>query len=287
MSANGIRQITQNSISVAGSSATKGSYTSRTNRKSVTIFNSSMIYDVWVKTVAKDASAPTITSTTFAYRVPPLSERTIPLSVGQDVYMQNSSGALTTVTVALIENDEAWFTPPSRTEPLLLTLTVDFTIPDTANLVAGDVMADTQSISSAFRVPDGHGTIVRSRLSDEGNVQATPGDLDWIFLSANTSIGTEDSAVGISTTNNRSVIGEVRHSAAEWVSMNATAGSGQRVITKVSGAAGLPLPVRPASGTITLYTALIARSAIDVSAFTSNPGFWRGEIDIYFEGLAA
>lgn len=141
----------------------------------------------------------------------------------------------------------------SRDDPLPVTTSsriVDVTLSlDTSAYAAGDVLADTQVVSNALRIINGNGLLNSVVVLDEDN-QNQP--LDLVFLSANVSLGTENSAPAITDANARNILGIVRINSYDWIGLG---GVGVATIT------GLTLGLQAASGTSDLYVAAITRSA--------------------------
>lgn len=141
----------------------------------------------------------------------------------------------------------------SRDDPLPVTTSsriVDVTLSlDTSAYAAGDVLADTQVVSNALRIINGNGLLNSVVVLDEDN-QNQP--LDLVFLSANVSLGTENSAPAITDANARNILGIVRINSYDWIGLG---GVGVATIT------GLTLGLQAASGTPDLYVAAITRGA--------------------------
>ena len=140
----------------------------------------------------------------------------------------------------------------SRDDPLPVTTSsriVDVTLSlnTSGAYAAGDVLADTQAVSNALRIINGNGLLNSVVVIDEDD-QNQP--LDLVFLSANVSIGTENSAVSVTDANARNILGIVRVNASDFVDLGGVA---------VATITGLTLGLQAASGTPDLYVAAITR----------------------------
>lgn len=132
---------------------------------------------------------------------------------------------------------------------------VDVTLSlDTSAYADGDLLADTQVVSSAFRVADGTGVITSIQVLDEDDQGQT---FDIVFLSANNSMGTENSAPTVSDANARDILGRVRIDSSDYIDLG-----GCRIATKT----GVGLGVKAASGTSDMYVAAIIRGAATYTA---------------------
>lgn len=142
----------------------------------------------------------------------------------------------------------------SHDDPLPVTTSsriVDVTLSLDASgaYTSGDVLADTQAVSNAMRIINGHGLLNSVVVIDEDN-QRQP--LDLVFFSANVSLGTENSAVSVTDANARNILGIVRINSYDWIDLG---GVGIATIT------GLTLGLQAASGTPDIYIAAITRGA--------------------------
>lgn len=118
---------------------------------------------------------------------------------------------------------------------------------DTAIYADGDVLAATQVVSNGVRVDDEPGLLQTIVVVDEDDQGIA---LDLVFLSANTSIGTENAAVSISDAGARDICGIVSVSAGYFMDLG-----GVRVATLTA----VGLPIKPATGTNDFYIAAISR----------------------------
>lgn len=118
---------------------------------------------------------------------------------------------------------------------------------DTSAYTAGDVLADTQAIVGAVRTA-GASAILRSLtlLDKDDNTAA---GIDLVFLNANLSLGTENSAPSISDANAAGILGIVSVASGDFIDVG-----GAKVATKTA----ISLQLTPASGT-SLYVAAICR----------------------------
>jgi hypothetical protein len=118
---------------------------------------------------------------------------------------------------------------------------------DTSAYADGDVLADTQAFTSVARAND-VGFVLQSVVLLDKDDQGI--GLDLFFLSANNSMGTENSAPNISDANAEAIQGWVGIGSADWYDLG-----GCRVAQRNN----INLPLVPASGTTTLYVAAISR----------------------------
>lgn len=126
--------------------------------------------------------------------------------------------------------------------------------PDTSILASGDVIADSQILASVVRANDSKGWLVAFDLTDEDDNTAI--DMDLVLLSANVSMGTENSPISISDANARNILGVIRIAVADW---NDHINSKMASIGNRQGSM-LALPITPVSGADDIYVALVCRS---------------------------
>jgi hypothetical protein len=101
-----IKNLTRTSTAtVAGDAASLLVTTPKSGRTGVQITNTSDIYRVFIRLVAKGASAPTVSDETTDYTIAPGVTALLPLGDSVDVYAQNDSGASTAITVNVTEID--------------------------------------------------------------------------------------------------------------------------------------------------------------------------------------
>lgn len=122
---------------------------------------------------------------------------------------------------------------------------VTFTL-DTSAYHANDVLADTQEVPYAVRHDGARGVLQSIVLRDKDD--QTAAGMSVVFFRANVSLGTENSAPSISDANADNIIGIVAIASGDWVDLG-----GVKVATK----SNINLPVRAASGTASIYVALI------------------------------
>lgn len=118
---------------------------------------------------------------------------------------------------------------------------------DTSAYASGDVLAETQELASAVRVNAGTGILYSIILNDKDDQGAA---LDLVFLSANTSLGTENSAVSISDSGADDILGIVSIAATDWIDLGGT-----RVATKNN----VGLTVKGVTGSTSIYVGAITR----------------------------
>ncbi len=121
--------------------------------------------------------------------------------------------------------------------------------PDTSALTAGDVTAATQQADAFFRKTDGTGIILSVVLVDEDDQKA---DLDVHFFSANSSLGSENSAPSISDADARAYLGTASVAVADYKDLGGVS---------VACIRGLNIPVKAVSGTDDLYVGIVNGAA--------------------------
>jgi hypothetical protein len=127
---------------------------------------------------------------------------------------------------------------------------------DTSAYASGDLIADTQQIDAFFRKTDGTGVINSINIIDE---DAQGVALYILFLSTNTSLGTENSAPNISDANlTAGFQGMVAVAASDYVTVSGT---------KVATIKNIGLPVKAVSGTDDIYIAVL--NATGTPTFTA------------------
>lgn len=120
---------------------------------------------------------------------------------------------------------------------------------DTSAYAADDVMADTQSAASAFRVNAGRAILQSVTVIDEDDQGKT---FDIIFLDTNNSLGTENAAASISDANARTILGRVRIESSEYIDLGGV---------KIANKNGVGMFLKAASASTTLYVGTIIREA--------------------------
>lgn len=126
--------------------------------------------------------------------------------------------------------------------------------PDTSQVVDGDLAADTQVVTGAMRAPNYKGILQSVHALDEDDQGVA---IDLVWLDANVSLGTENSAVAITDANARSILGITRIGSGDWIDLG---GSRSATLT------GLGLVVKPATDTPNLYVAAIVRGTATYTA---------------------
>ncbi len=117
---------------------------------------------------------------------------------------------------------------------------------DTSAYAGGDLLADTQLVSAdAFIEPTGGATLASVVVIDEDDNKQP---FTLIFLSASTSLGTENSALNITDALARNVIGLVEVTAADYKDLGGASVADVPLNPKV---------LRPATGATSLYVAAV------------------------------
>jgi len=132
---------------------------------------------------------------------------------------------------------------PARTSVDIFTVTLST---DTSAYADGDVLADTQSVSSVFLTSGGGRTLMSVHVLDKADQGQ---GFDLIFLDANNSLGTENSAPNISDANAEAILGRVAISSSDFYDIG-----GCRIATRT----GINLPMEGNAST-TLYVGAISR----------------------------
>ncbi len=127
-------------------------------------------------------------------------------------------------------------------------ITVSLTVATNA-YTAGDVLAATQEIANCVRVTDGRALLQSLCVIDTDDQGA---DLDLIFFSANTSLGTEESAPDIDDTEVLTILGHVSVLDADTPYLD-LGGS------KIATVKNIGLVLEAASGGRSVYVAAITR----------------------------
>lgn len=117
---------------------------------------------------------------------------------------------------------------------------------DTNAYISGDVLADTQAISNAFRVADGRGIIRSIVILDEDDQGEA---LKLVFMEDSTSIGTENAPLNIADAAARKILGIVEVAAGDYIDL-----INSQMVVKT----GVDLAVKAASGTKSLYVAALS-----------------------------
>lgn len=131
---------------------------------------------------------------------------------------------------------------------------IDITLSlDTSAYGASDLLADTQEVAGAVRIPGGTALLHSVTVLDEDDQGVA---LDLIFLQNSTSLGTENSAPNMSDANARSnVLTRVPVAAADYTDMGgfrvATVGNLNRLLKAASGSTSLYIAAVNGAGTPT------------------------------------
>lgn len=159
--------------------------------------------------------------------------------------MQTASGSGTTadpyipsVAIAAGSAVVGQVTAPSDVLPVTLSL-------DTNIYASGDVLADTQVVTGAFRVADGRAILQSLMLIDQDDQKA---DCTIYFLSSNVTMGTENSAPSISDANAVNILGYVDIAVADYKDLG-----GVSVVNKNN----IGIVLESASGVADCYVAVV------------------------------
>lgn len=128
------------------------------------------------------------------------------------------------------------------------------TLDNSGAYAAGDVLFDTQEIAGAARVNGGVVILQSITILDKDDQAA---EVDLVFLEANTSIGTENSAVSISDANAEDILGIVNIPTDDYTDL---------VASQVATTTAVGLEMKAAAGTTSLYVAGITRGTPTHSA---------------------
>ena len=119
---------------------------------------------------------------------------------------------------------------------------------DTNAYASGDVLADTQVLTGLFRKTDGTGLLQSIQVIDQDDQKQA---IDFYFLTANNSLGTENSAPSISEANAVELVGPFSIAAADYQDLGGVS------VAKLSG---LSQAISAASGTADGYIAAVCKS---------------------------
>ena len=115
---------------------------------------------------------------------------------------------------------------------------------DTNAYASGDLIADTQEITTVRRKQAVPVRLKAIHLLDKADQKVA---LHFIFLKANTSLGTENAAPTISDSNAENVVGRVTIAAADYTDLGGAAFASKEV----------DLPLDPAAGSNSLWVAIV------------------------------
>lgn len=116
---------------------------------------------------------------------------------------------------------------------------------DTNIYASGDVLADTQTLTAAFRAADFGGVLQSITVIDKDDQGAA---FDIYILDANNSLGTENSAPNISDANAAAIQGRIQIATGDYYDLGGC---------KVAHLSNLAIPIKPLSGTTTLALGVI------------------------------
>lgn len=116
---------------------------------------------------------------------------------------------------------------------------------DTNAYASGDLLADTQAVANAVRLNAGYGILHSVMVIDEDDQGAA---FDIYFLSANNTLGTENSAPSISDANAREILCVVPVATSDYKDLGGV---------KIAGFSGLNRIIRGASGSTSIYVAVV------------------------------
>lgn len=118
---------------------------------------------------------------------------------------------------------------------------------DTNAYADGDVLADTQALASAVRLAGGRAYLQSVVVIDESDQKQ---GFDLIFLDANNSLGSENSAPGINDANAGTIIGRVPVSAGDYYDLGGVS---------IANLNAVGLMLKAATASTTLYVGAISR----------------------------
>lgn len=116
---------------------------------------------------------------------------------------------------------------------------------DTSIYASGDVLADTQAVAGAGRANDMGGVLQSLTIIDKDDQGAA---LDVWLLSANQSMGSENSAPSISDANAANILGRISVGTGDYYDLGGV---------RVAAIQGLGIPYIPVSGGTSLYVAVV------------------------------
>lgn len=116
---------------------------------------------------------------------------------------------------------------------------------DTSAYASGDLLADTQIVSGAFRVGDGTGVLQNILVIDEDDQGAA---FDLYFLDGSSSMGTENSAPSPTDAIARTILARVQVATGDYFDLGGA---------RVADIANLARVIKAASGTKDMYVAAV------------------------------
>lgn len=118
---------------------------------------------------------------------------------------------------------------------------------DTAAYADGDVLADTQTVTNAFKIPGGRMILQSVTVLDEDDQGQA---FDLIFLDTNNSLGTENAAVSITDANARRIFGRVSIAAGDYYDL---------VANRIATVTNIGLVLAAATGSRSLFLGAVSR----------------------------
>lgn len=134
-------------------------------------------------------------------------------------------------------------------------VTLTFTLDASGAYAAGDLLADRQVLAGVL--PRNGGSAVLQSLTLNDKDDNTAAAMSVVFLDADVSLGTENSAPTITDANADNILGIVPIASGDWADLG-----GCKVATKT----GIGLLVKGATGTTNVYVALITAGSPTQSA---------------------
>jgi hypothetical protein len=116
---------------------------------------------------------------------------------------------------------------------------------DTSPYASGDLLADTQVVTSAIRLINGRARLQSVLIIDEDDQGVA---FDLYFLSANNTMGTENSAPSISDANARDILCRVPIATGDYYDLGGV---------RIADVHGLNRIIKAASGTTSIYVAAV------------------------------
>lgn len=180
---------------------------------------------------------------TGVLKVAPIStagtEIDVATSAKQDTIISHIDGIETSLTTLIAQTNPSIVVGRSSIVDVTLSL-------DTSAYTAGDVLAATQVVTNAMRVNNGTGVLQSITVIDQDDQKAP---MLIFLLSANVSIGTENSAPSISDADAVSILGPpISISSSDYIDLGGVSVAGKDNLGKI---------VMPASGTRNLYIAVV------------------------------
>lgn len=120
---------------------------------------------------------------------------------------------------------------------------------DTNAYADGDVLADTQALANAVRVAGGRAHLQSVVVIDESDQKQ---GFDLIFLDADNSLGSENSAPSIGDANAGTIIGRVQIGAGDYYDLGGVS---------IANVNGIGLMLKAATATTSIWVAAISRGS--------------------------